>query len=116
MNEKPPMPWDRKWHLEMGDEEYLDGILSVFSIFQTVHKNAGGDRVVAYAFDDEDAALIAAAPETAAERDRLKAINADLLAAAIRVRARCQSLRLEPDAASAMDSLESAIARAESGT
>ena len=30
---------------------------------------------------DEDALLVAAAPETAAERDRLKALNAELLAA-----------------------------------
>ena len=36
---------------------------------------------IATVTDGEDAHLIAASPETAAERDRLRAVNADLLAA-----------------------------------
>ena len=44
-----------------------------------------GDNLIARCYGShaiEHARLIAAAPETAAERDRLKAINAELLAAA----------------------------------
>lgn len=53
------------------------------------------------AFADEgraNARLIAAAP--------------DLLAAAIRVRARCQAMRLDADASFALDALDHAIAKA----
>lgn len=47
----------------------------------TIYAEATGKRV-ATAFETEaNAALIAAAPETAAERERLRAVNAELVAA-----------------------------------
>ena len=65
-------------------------------------------------FSLEDAQLIAAAPETAAERDRLKALNAKLLAAGRLLLRACD----KGDADMAMDGydlLRAAIAEAKGG-
>jgi hypothetical protein len=62
-------------------------------------------------FDQQEAnaRLIAAAPETAAERDRLKALNAELLAALKAVRA----AQTPKDGREAMRLADAAIAKAE---
>jgi hypothetical protein len=77
-------------------------------------------ELLAYRADEciANARLIAAAPETAAERDRLRAINADLLAAlrnAVRiVDFYMKSLGVEPaDIQESLAPARAAIARAE---
>ena len=83
MSKHTPGPW------------HFDGDVIIYAsnLHKVDHKRIGvSSRIVAYmhAFQmragDEDelqanAKLIAAAPETAAERDRLKELNAELLAA-----------------------------------
>ena len=60
---------------------------------------------------DEDALLVAAAPKTAAERDRLKALNAELLKALKAVDRQRQ--RNKPITMGDLDMVASAIAKAE---
>lgn len=64
-------------------------------LLATIENGAPGDFCET---EESNAHLIAAAP--------------DLLAAARRVRARCQSMRLDSDASNALDALSAAIAKA----
>jgi mono/diheme cytochrome c family protein len=53
----------------------------VFTVVNPTRDAETGDWLVAKVRWEQDARLIAAAPETAAERDRLRKVNAELLAA-----------------------------------
>jgi hypothetical protein len=59
-----------------------------------------------------NARLIAAAPETAAERDRLREVNAELLAALLAMQAFIEG---EPDAVEPFGLIRAAIAKATGG-
>ena len=76
-----PGPWHANW-------TRLNGKAIGFHVADETHGSIrpicefyDGTEVIPPEEVEANARLIAAAPETAAERDRLKAINADLLAA-----------------------------------
>ena len=71
MSEHNPGPW------QIGPK--LHGF--VFTVVNPTGDAETGNWLVAGVRWEQDARLIAAAPETAAERDRLKEVNAELLAA-----------------------------------
>lgn len=73
-----------------------------------------GKRVIAECETEDDARLIAAAPETAAERDSLKEINAELLAALTSLRDAFIGTSVEVQA-DAMRAARAAIAKAKGG-
>ena len=82
MNGHTPGPWDCDdeihWENTPGEQEIHTGNFDVYT--------NGGDVVIANVNGQIDegrvnARLIRAAPETAAERDRLKSVNTELLAA-----------------------------------
>lgn len=52
-----------------------------------------GDKIIAEIYDGAHGNLIAAAPETAAERDRLRAVNAELVAALRNMTALANNMR-----------------------
>ena len=60
---------NKKWIAQSDSDGY----------WEVIEKGEESDLLVADLASEEDALLIAAAPETAIERDQLKAINAELV-------------------------------------
>ena len=60
---------DKKWTAQSDSDGY----------WEVIEKGEESDLLIADLASEEDALLIAAAPETAIERDQLKAINAELV-------------------------------------
>jgi len=60
---------NKKWTAQSDSDGY----------WEVIEKGEESDLLVADLASEEDALLIAAAPETAVERDQLKAINAELV-------------------------------------
>ena len=72
-----PYGWDVWGNLDDGKDTWVGPVQRIIS----PHARIGNSRAIEAAWDETEAnaRLIAAAPETAAERDRLKEVNAELL-------------------------------------
>lgn len=111
-----PGPWIANDHLKNGQWQILGQEYTLSNDFgdyvrPVIVSVMGGGRRPFYSEAEANARLIAAAPETAAERDRLKEINAELLNAL-----QLAASRLHCADAWVLYKIEAAIANAEQGT
>lgn len=106
-NKHTPGPWQ----VSAPEDEYDTWLVLCSAHYEVAHiarRYTNGERNEA--IEVENARLIAAAPETAAERDRLKEINAELLAALEKIAEVCNGYDLE--AGWACKTARAAIAKA----